>query len=191
MVLLGGRRYRADRHELPGERQLIELEPAGHLIPEDDFEAFCESAALAAVLSAENTCTNAADPDAAAHAPMVRFGAYVGDALVGWSFGWFERGNNYYMANSGVAPEYRRRGVYAALLDAVIAHAASNGTHVVRSQHSVLNNAVIICKPKRGFHIVGLSASAQMGTLVELALHLSPARGELFAARMIPLVAPH
>lgn len=169
-------------------------------LPELEFAALqrkvfadiqCESAALATVLSAENACTTAIDPDAAAHAPMVRFGAYVGDALVGWSFGWFERGNNYYMANSGVVPEFRCRGVYAALLEAVIAHAAANGTLVVRSQHSVLNNAVIICKLKRGFHIVGLNMSAQMGGLVELALHLSPERGELFASRTTPLVVPH
>ena len=169
-------------------------------LPEPEFAALqrrvfaeiqSESAALAEVMAAEHAGVNPPYHEADLHAPTVRFGAYAADELVGWSFGWFERGNHYYMANSGVAPEYRRRGVYAALLDAVIAHAASNGTHVVRSQHSVLNNAVIICKPKRGFHIVGLSASAQMGTLVELALHLSPARGELFAARMIPLVAPH
>lgn len=168
-------------------------------LPEPEFAALqrivfaeiqSESAALAEVLAAERAGAPPPNQESEVQAPMVRFAAYVGDALAGWSFGWFERGKHYYMANSGVVPEYRRHGVYAALLDAVIAHAASSGAQVVRSQHSVLNNAVIVCKLKRGFHITGLNVSAQMGSLVELALDLSIARKELFASRVIPLVAP-
>lgn len=40
--------------------------------------------------------------EAAPHPPMVRFGAFIDQALVGWSCGWFERGHSFYMANSGV-----------------------------------------------------------------------------------------
>lgn len=122
--------------------------------------------------------------------PMLRFGAFMGDELIGWSCGWFERSSVFHMATSGVLAQYRRCGVYSALLDAVISHAESRRVNVVRSNHSVLNNAVIICKLKRGFQITGLSISAQMGTLVELTLHLSPSRKELFSTRSIPLIAP-
>lgn len=60
----------------------------------------------------------------------------------------------------------------------------------MRSQHSVLNNPVIIAKLRSGFHIAGISQSAQMGTLVELICHLNPQRHELFRTRSLPYVTP-
>ena len=150
-----------------------------------------ESAAWAVACAAESMATQGTlQITSASHSPMVRFAAYVGKVLVGWSYGWFERGNCFYMANSGVKPEYQRRGIYSALLKAAISHAKQSGAHVVRSQHSVLNNPVIICKLQRGFHMVGLSTSAQMGVLVELQLHLSQPRYEFFKSRVIALAAP-
>lgn len=143
-----------------------------------------ESDELNALLRAEGE-TGAAEP---AHAPMFRLGAYIGEELVGWSNGWMERGRVFYMANSGVAAAHRRKGVYTALLSAVRDHALSQGAVTLRSQHSVLNNAVIITKLRFGFHVSGLSQSAQMGTLVELSHHLSPPRQEMFRSRAIPFV---
>jgi GNAT superfamily N-acetyltransferase len=144
-----------------------------------------ESDELDAVLRAE------AEVEAAVpvHSPMFRLGAYIGEELVGWSNGWMERGKVFYMANSGVVAAHRRKGVYTALLSAVRDHAVSQGVVTLRSQHSVLNNAVIITKLRFGFHVSGLTQSAQMGTLVELSHHLSPPRAELFRSRAIPLVA--
>jgi predicted GNAT superfamily acetyltransferase len=46
------------------------------------------------------------------HSPMFRVGAYAGDELIGWSYGWPERGNTFYMANSGAIASCRRRGIY-------------------------------------------------------------------------------
>ena len=94
------------------------------------------------------------------------------------------------MASSGVHPEHRRRGIYSTLLEAAIGHAAASRAQVVRSQHSVLNNPVLIAKLKRGFQVSGLSSSAQMGTLVELTLHLSTQRQALWRSRAIPLMEP-
>jgi GNAT superfamily N-acetyltransferase len=145
----------------------------------------CESDELDAVLNAE-TAIEAAAP---AHSPMFRLGAYMGDELVGWSCGWMERGRVFYMANSGVVPAHRRKGIYTALLSAVRDHAVLQGVVTLRSQHSVLNNAVIITKLRFGFHVAGLSQSAQMGTLVELNFHLSQPRQALFRSRAIPFVA--
>ncbi len=125
-----------------------------------------------------------------AQPPMVRFGAYQGADLVGWSYGWMERGRVFYMANSGVLPSHRRKGVYTALLGAVRDTARASGAVMLRSQHSVLNNPVLIAKLHNGFHVSGLSQSAQMGALVELTCHLSPARSDLFRSRVIPFVGP-
>ena len=147
-----------------------------------------ESPELAAVLANEKPADSSPNPTH--FSPMVRFGAYIEGQLVGWSSGWHERDRCYYMASSGVVPEHQGRGIYSALLQAAVAHARSTGAQIVRSQHSVLNNRVIACKLKRGFHISGLSVSAHMGSLVELVLHLSEPRLELFRNRAIPLTAP-
>jgi hypothetical protein len=122
--------------------------------------------------------------------PMFRLGAYSAESLVGWSCGWMERGRVFYMANSGVVQAYRRRGVYSLLLQSVREHAAARGAIALRSQHSVLNNPVIIAKLRAGFHIAGISQSAQMGTLVELVCHFTPQRHELFRSRSLPYVTP-
>lgn len=120
-----------------------------------------------------------------ARAPRVRFGAYSGEELVGWSCGWMERGGTYYMANSGVSPSHRRLGVYGRLMAASCEYALSRGCNTVRSQHSALNNAAIIAKLKQGFHVTGLTVSAQMGALVEMTLHLNWVREQLFNTRYI------
>ncbi len=149
-----------------------------------------ESAELARMLDAERARVAQLPHKPPPQPPVIRFGAYANEQLVGWSYGWFERGNIFYMANSGVLAEHRRQGIYTMLINAVITNASMHGAMLIRSQHSVLNNAVIICKLKHGFRISGLSTSAQMGTLVELTLHISDERGALFESRVVPLVAP-
>jgi GNAT superfamily N-acetyltransferase len=142
---------------------------------------------LAAVLAAEaSTCTSNTE----AQSPMFRLGAYRGEALVGWSCGWMERGRVFYMANSGVVQAHRRQGIYSLLLQSIREYAISKGAVALRSQHSVLNNSVIIAKLRAGFHIVGISQSAQMGSLVELICHFTPQRHELFRSRSLPYVTP-
>ena len=124
------------------------------------------------------------------HSPIFRIGAYSSGDLVGWSFGWMERGGVYYMASSGVIASHRRQGIYTSLLGAVRAHAVSEGAATIRSQHSVLNSPVLIAKMRTGFIVSGLSQSAQMGTLVELTLHLSQKREDMYRNRVLPYVAP-
>lgn len=145
---------------------------------------------LAAALSVEGEQQQRApSPLARVGGPVVRFAAFVDDGLVGWSYGWFEVEGSFYMANSGVSPSCRRRGIYAALLEAVIEHARTAGSPLVRSRHSVLNNPVIICKLQRGFQVAGFGVSARLGGLVELVHHLTPERQALFAARTVPFNA--
>jgi ribosomal protein S18 acetylase RimI-like enzyme len=164
--------------------------------PEPDFsrlqrEVFADvqqvSFELALALADEAATTHPADQT---HSAMYRLGAYDGDELVGWSNGWMDRGNVFYMANSGVRASHRRRGIYSALLAAVREHAVASGAVAIRSQHSVVNNPVIVAKLRAGFNISGLSQSAQMGTLVELTLHCSVRRQDLFRVRSLPYVVP-
>jgi len=58
-----------------------------------------------------------------------------------------------------------------------------------RSQNSVSNNRIIVCRLPRGFHIAGLSISAELGPLVELVHHVGEPRQDLFRTWVVPLVA--
>lgn len=144
-----------------------------------------ESARLAHVLDREKS-----DTPKGQTAKTIRFGAFREDVLVGWSVGWMEKGRIYYMAHSGVAQQFQRTGVYGCLLQHVTQYAVSQGSVALRSQHSVLNNRMIIYKLKRGFHISGLTFDPQMGSLAELTRYLSGPRAELFADRVVTLCVP-
>ena len=122
--------------------------------------------------------------------PMHRLGAFLGDELVGWSCGWMERSRCYYMANSGVVQAHQRKGVYTALLHEARYLAETLGATTIRSQHSVLNNPVLIAKLRFGFQISGLAMSAGMGSLVELTYHLNPARQRIYRQRVIAFGRP-
>ena len=163
------------------------LEPAFSALQRSVFGNIqVDSPALEAVLESEKAEFSKREAVAEeVRAPMVRFGAYADDELVGWSCGWMERGGTYYMANSGVVPSRRRSGVYSKLLSASCEYALSRGQNTVRSQHSALNNPVIIAKLRHGFHVTGLTVSAQMGALVEMTLHLTQAREQLFSSRFV------
>ncbi len=56
---------------------------------------------LTAAVRAERLANKPANPP---WPPMVRFGVYLDERLVGWTSGWFERPDSFYMANSGVVP---------------------------------------------------------------------------------------
>ncbi len=166
--------------------------------PEPDFSQLSRavfadvqqpSVELASILASEASAPATA-AGGLSQPPMYRLGAYAENELVGWSCGWMERGNVFYMANSGVVSSHRRRGVYSSLLSNVREYASSNGAVAIRSQHSVVNNPVIIAKLRAGFHISGLSQSAHMGTLVELTLLFSEKRLGLLRARTLPYVTP-
>jgi GNAT superfamily N-acetyltransferase len=146
------------------------------------------SQGFAAAVRAERSASGPVD--SARFPPMVRFGAYVNEQLVGWSYGWFQRPDTFYMANSGVLPSHRRRGVYSQLVNAIVEYAQSHGAGTVRSRHSVLNTPVIIAKLKLGFVIAGTNLSEHMGLQVQLVRHASTSRADVFHNRVVPFVMP-
>ena len=50
----------------------------------------------------------------------INLGLFHENKLVGWSYGWQENRETYYMTNSAVLPEHRRKGLYTALLQETI-----------------------------------------------------------------------
>ena len=122
--------------------------------------------------------------------PMVRFGAYSDQELVGWTYGWFQRPDRFCMANSGVIPTHRRLRIYSQLVEAIIAYACAHGAGTIHSWHSVLNTPVIIAKLKLGFLIEGTHFSDHLGLQVELVRHTSQARRDIFRTRALPFAWP-
>lgn len=118
---------------------------------------------------------------------MLRIGAFESDALVGWTYGWFERGGTYYMANSAVLPDHRRKGIYSALVRRTVEAAAWQGSSVVRSRHVAANNAVLVAKLKLGFVVTGSEFSEEFGLLIRLSYFCDDARRQLFCERAGPI----
>lgn len=153
-----------------------------------DIQQYSSELAEALRIEAEPRQNSGLDSTKALEQPLIRFAAYEGDTLVGWSFGHFDfRGRVFHMSNSAVLPQYRRQGIYSQLLKAVLNYTQSQAVIMVTSYHSVLNNPIIINKLKAGFHITGLSHSARMGALVQLTYHHSKERQAIFRQRLIPL----
>ncbi|WP_424949441.1 GNAT family N-acetyltransferase [Deinococcus sp.] len=85
------------------------------------------------------------------------WGIFQGGELIGdhHAFQWDER--SVYMADSGLLPEHRGRGVYTRLLPYLLNTFREAGYTMVRSVHRATNNAVIIPKLRVGFFIQGLN----------------------------------
>jgi ribosomal protein S18 acetylase RimI-like enzyme len=113
----------------------------------------------------------------------IRVGAFSGEHLVGWTHGWFEPGRQFYVANSAVLPEFRRRGVYTRLMSALEERLRAEGCVRICSQHQADNSAVLIAKLKSGFVVTGMEFSAEMGLLVKLVRHLLEPHARFHAQR--------
>ena len=108
---------------------------------------------------------------------------FKGDDFVGWSFGRQMDRETYYMTNSAILPEYRRQGLYTALLQETMTRINDEGFQIILSRHTVTNNAVIIPKLKAGFVISGIEVSDAFGTLVSLRLYTNSRRREVMDFR--------
>ena len=113
--------------------------------------------------------------------------AFRGGVLVGWSQGYREGTNQFYMLNSGVATTERRKGIYTLLVKAMLAHAQTQGYSSVRSRHTASNSAVIIAKLKLGFQVSGFEYSEVYGPLVQLTYLVDEARRKLYEGRAAPI----
>jgi hypothetical protein len=115
---------------------------------------------------------------------MLRIGAFHRDELVGWTIGWQDTDNLFYMASSAILPEHRRRGHYRELLKGVLQRTKEEGFPVVYSRHLAGNNAVIIPKLKAGFVLTGMEVLEWAGTMVRMAFYHSDVRRECYETRV-------
>ncbi len=115
-------------------------------------------------------------------APFIRLGAFDGERLVGLSYGKAESPSKFHMHVSLVEPEYRGRGIYGRMLDAMLE--ATAGYDEVESNHHLMNNRIIALKLRRGFHIVGVDQSILVGPRVTLRYFHNPELLALMKQRM-------
>lgn len=103
--------------------------------------------------------------------------------MVGWHVGYQSDQATFYMMNSGILENHRRKGLYSDLLNFVIDHLSSKGFQVIYSRHTATNNAVIIPKLKAGFIISSLELDDIFGTLVHLRYYFNKTRRKIMDVR--------
>lgn len=106
-----------------------------------------------------------------------------GDKIIGWSFGYQKSAQDFYMVNSAIFPEYRRKGIYTELLRLAVDKITDMGFQYIYSRHKLTNNDVIIPKLKYGFNIVGMEVNDMFGNLVLLGYYTNSKRRELLEIR--------
>ncbi|MCF8059305.1 MAG: GNAT family N-acetyltransferase [Bacteriovoracaceae bacterium] len=105
------------------------------------------------------------------------------DNFVGWSWGFQENSTTYYMCNSGVLEDHRKKGIYNALLRKSINVLSDMGFQLIYSRHCATNNAVIIPKLKAGFVISKMELSDVFGVLVHLHYYTNKTRKKIMDYR--------
>ena len=77
------------------------------------------------------------------------------------------------MTVTALLPDWQRRGVYKAFLDAILKAAREVGFLQVESAHHADNNPILIAKLSHGFVINGLKVSLRTGLMVNLVYRFS------------------
>lgn len=111
-------------------------------------------------------------------------GVYKDNEFVGWAYGYQENATRFYMCNSAILPEHRRKGLYTRLLHAVIERVTQMGFQEIYSNHKATNNAILIPKLTAGFKITGFSVKDTFGVLVTLTLFTNEFRHKLLDYRV-------
>lgn len=114
----------------------------------------------------------------------LNLGLYHHDEFVGWSWGFQESNETFYMVNSAVFPEHRRKGLYTRLMEAVVEEATRQGFMRIYGRHNSMNNAIIISKLKAGFVITSLEVSIHFGVLVHLSYFTKPLNRKMMEYRV-------
>lgn len=99
---------------------------------------------------------------------LLRLGVFYRDEFAGWHLGRQDSATSFYMQNSAILPEHRRKGLYNHLVKRTVEVATELGFQSIWSRHNATNNAVIIPKLKHGFVISAMEVSDIFGTLVHL-----------------------
>jgi GNAT superfamily N-acetyltransferase len=114
----------------------------------------------------------------------LNMGLYHHQEFIGWSFGWQESAEKYYMVSTGILPQHQGKGIYSALLPRILETLQREGFQIVTSQHVATNNQILVPKLKAGFVITGLEVSDVFGVLVDLSYFFNPLRRKVLDVRV-------
>ena len=116
---------------------------------------------------------------------LIRFNLCIfkGEEFCGWFTGDQYNNETFYMRNSAILPDHRRKGLYTALLFEVLERVEKMGFQVVLSRHTTTNNSIIIPKLKVGFVITSIEVSDRFGTLVHLSYFFNEKRHRVMKFR--------
>lgn len=113
----------------------------------------------------------------------LNLGIFKGETFCGWFTGDQYNMETFYMRNSAILPEYRRLGLYTALMNEVIKRVGEKGFQIILSRHTTTNNNIIIPKLKAGFIITAIEMSDRFGTLVHLSYFYNSTRRKVMEFR--------
>ncbi|MFN8845851.1 MAG: GNAT family N-acetyltransferase [Bdellovibrionales bacterium] len=111
------------------------------------------------------------------------FLAFHKEQLIGWTWGYQDSRESFYMVNSAVMPEFRGRGIYKRLLDISLDRLVTKGYQRIWSRHNSTNNPIICAKLKRGFKITAFETSDVFGQLVHLTYFTNELRKNILEFR--------
>ena len=115
---------------------------------------------------------------------QLNIGLYHHQGFIGWSFGWQESAEKYYMVNTGILPPHQGKGLYSALLPRILGALRHEGFQIVYSRHVATNNQVLVPKLKAGFVITSIEVSDVFGVLVHLSYFFNPLRRKVLDVRV-------
>lgn len=108
---------------------------------------------------------------------------FKGEEFCGWFTGDQYNNETFYMRNSAILPEHRRKGLYTFLMNEVLERVRNLGFQIVLSRHTNTNSSIIIPKLKAGFIITGMELSDRFGTLVHLSYYFNETRRQILEFR--------
>ncbi len=98
----------------------------------------------------------------------INLGMFKGDEFVGWCWGFQDSAFKFYMCNSAILPDHRKKGLYTRLMNEMLQKATDLGFQEIFSRHTSTNNAIIIPKLKAGFVITAMEVTDVFGVLIHL-----------------------
>ncbi len=103
--------------------------------------------------------------------------------FVGFSFGFQESEDTFYMAASAILPEHRGHQLYSELVKYVLQKTTEEGFQKIYGSHCATNNAVLIAKLKLGFVFSKVELSDMFGTILHLQYFTNPLRRKIMDYR--------
>lgn len=103
--------------------------------------------------------------------------------FIGWSWGFQETATIFYMCNSAILKEHRRKGLYTILMNEMLKRVHEQGFMRIYSRHIITNNDILIAKLKSGFKITNFELSDRFGTMVHLTYFPQKIRNDILDFR--------